>query len=90
MRILLRFLPLLLGGVGLTAAEPARPNILFILPDDQGWPTLGCYGNTRVATPHLDRLAAEGVRFTDAYVMPQCTPTRAAFLTGQHTARNRL
>ncbi len=90
MRILLRFLPLLLGGVGLTAAEPARPNILFILTDDQGWPTLGCYGNTRVATPHLDRLAAEGVRFTDAYVMPQCTPTRAAFLTGQHTARNRL
>ena len=71
-------------------APSAPPNILFILTDDQGWPTLGCYGNTRVPTPHLDQFAADGVRFTDAYVMPQCTPTRAALLTGQHTARNRL
>lgn len=66
----------------------AQPNILLILTDDQGWPTLGCYGSNKVPTPNLDRLAAEGVRFTDAYVMPQCTPTRAALLTGQHTARN--
>jgi len=72
------------------ATSPARPNILFVLTDDQGWTTLGSYGNKFVPTPHLDRLAAEGVRFTDAYVMPQCTPTRAAFLTGQHTARTRL
>ena len=70
------------------ATDAPRPNILFILTDDQGWPTLGCYGNRHVPTPHLDRLAAEGARFTDAYVMPQCTPTRAALLTGQHTARN--
>jgi uncharacterized sulfatase len=69
------------------AAAP-RPNILFILTDDQGWATLGCYGSKKVPTPNLDRLAGEGVRFTDAYVMPQCTPTRAALLTGQHTARN--
>ncbi|MCB1086348.1 MAG: sulfatase, partial [Verrucomicrobiae bacterium] len=61
---------------------------LFILTDDQGWPTLGCYGNDLVPTPHLDRLAGEGIRFTDAYVTPQCTPTRASLLTGQHTARN--
>jgi len=77
----------------LHAGEPLaipRPNILFILTDDQGWPTLGCYGNTLVPTPHLDALAQDGMRFTDAYVMPQCTPTRAALLTGQHTARNRL
>lgn len=66
----------------------APPNILFILTDDQGWPTLGCYGSTHAPTPHLDRLASEGVRFTDAYVTPQCTPTRASLLTGQHTARN--
>ncbi|MCR9294496.1 MAG: sulfatase [bacterium] len=65
-----------------------RPNILLILTDDQGWASLGCYGSEHVATPHLDRLAAEGMRFTDAYVMPQCTPTRAALLTGEHTARN--
>ncbi len=81
---------LALAAVRLVAGEPARPNILFILTDDQGWPTLGCYGSKLVATPHLDRLAAEGARFTDAYVMPQCTPTRAALLTGQHTARNGL
>jgi arylsulfatase A len=65
-----------------------RPNILLILTDDQGWPTLSCYGNRLVATPHLDRLAAEGVRFTDGYATPQCTPTRATLLTGQYTARN--
>jgi uncharacterized sulfatase len=71
-------------------ASEAKPNILFILTDDQGWATLGCYGNTAVPTPHLDRLAAEGARFTAAYVLPQCTPTRAALLTGQHTARTGL
>ena len=82
---------LLLACTPLARGAPsAPPNILFILTDDQGWPTLGCYGNTRVPTPHLDQFAADGVRFTDAYVMPQCTPTRAALLTGQHTARNRL
>jgi uncharacterized sulfatase len=77
-----------LSQATLRAAEPARPNILLVLTDDQGWPTLGCYGSRHVPTPHLDRLASEGIRFTDAYVMPQCTPTRAALLTGQHTARN--
>ncbi len=70
--------------------DAGRPNILFILSDDQGWSTLGCYGNPRVRTPHLDALASQGVRFTDAYVQPQCTPTRASLLTGQETARNRM
>ena len=88
---------LVIGLILLNALPPAlaqrlsggkKPNILFILTDDQGWPTLGSYGNQRVPTPHLDALAREGVRFTDAYVMPQCTPTRAALLSGQHTARN--
>ncbi|TWU01387.1 sulfatase [Neorhodopirellula pilleata] len=74
--------------VSISAAESTAPNILFILTDDQGWATLSCYGSQKVPTPHLDRLASEGVRFTDAYVMPQCTPTRAALLTGQHTARS--
>lgn len=77
------------------AQEPAseqvtRRNILLILTDDQGWPTLGCYGGTKVPTPHLDRLAAEGTRFTDAYVTSQCTPTRATLLTGQYTIRHGL
>ncbi|HCN76794.1 MAG TPA: hypothetical protein DIT13_06320 [Verrucomicrobiales bacterium] len=66
------------------AAQP-RPNILFILTDDQGWATLGCYGSKKVPAPNLDRLAGEGVRFTDAYLPPQCAPTRAGarkFATG--------
>lgn len=71
-----------------TPVREAKPNILFILTDDQGWPTLGSYGNRLVPTPHLDSLARQGARFTDAYVMPQCTPTRAALLTGQQTARS--
>jgi uncharacterized sulfatase len=67
---------------------PATPNVLLILVDDMSWGALRCYGNRHVATPNLDRLAAEGMRFTDAYVTPQCTPTRATLLTGQYTARN--
>jgi arylsulfatase A-like enzyme len=72
----------------LPAKAATLPNILFILTDDQGWATLSCYGNKLVPTPHLDALARDGMRFTDAYVMPQCTPTRAALFSGQHTARN--
>ena len=68
----------------------SAPNVLFILTDDQGWSSLSCYGSGHVPTPNLDRLAAQGIRFTDAYVMPQCTPTRAALLTGRHTAVNRM
>lgn len=72
------------------ADSASRPNILLILTDDQGWPTLGCYGGDKVATPHLDRMAAQGARFTDAYVTSQCTPTRATLMTGQYTARHGL
>ena len=53
------------------ATEAKRPNILFILTDDQGWPTLGCFGGEIVPTPNLDRLAKEGARFTAAYVTPE-------------------
>lgn len=64
------------------------PNIIFILADDLGWGELGCYGNSFNQTPHLDRLAREGVRFTHAYsAAPVCSPTRASFITGQHPAR---
>lgn len=70
------------------AGETTRPpNILFILVDDMGWTAPGCYGNKDVATPHLDRLAAQGMRFTQAYAEPQCSPTRAALLSGQYGAR---
>jgi arylsulfatase A-like enzyme len=66
-----------------TAADPARPNVVFILTDNQGAWTLGCYGNPDIRTPHVDRLAAEGLRFTRALASnPVCSPTRATFLTG--------
>ncbi|MBI3210251.1 MAG: sulfatase [Candidatus Solibacter usitatus] len=64
------------------------PNIIFILADDLGWGELGCYGNTFNQTPNLDRLAAEGMRFHNAYsAAPVCSPTRASIMTGQHPAR---
>jgi len=71
-----------------TVAHAAnKPNIVFILADDMGWTDLGCYGTDLYETPNLDRLATEGVQFTDAYAMPVCSPTRAALLTGRHAAR---
>ncbi|NNJ25263.1 sulfatase [Alienimonas chondri] len=66
----------------------APPNIVLILADDLGWSELGCYGNGFHETPHLDRLAADGVRFTQAYAAaPVCSPDRAALLTGLAPAR---
>jgi arylsulfatase A-like enzyme len=65
-----------------------RPNFLFILIDDLGWRDLSCYGSTFYETPHLDRLAAQGVQFTRAYAScPVCSPTRASILTGKCPAR---
>lgn len=77
-------LAFLLGTVVL--AED-RPNIVFILVDDMGWSDLECYGADLHETPHIDSLASRGVRFTDAYAMPVCSPTRAALMTGRHAAR---
>ena len=64
-----------------------RPNILFVLIDDMGWPDLACYGNKFHETPHLDRLAAQGVRFTDFYATPVCSSTRGTIESGQNSAR---
>ncbi len=74
-------------SLGLAAENATQPNIILILVDDMGYTGVGCFGNRQVATPNMDRLAAEGLKLTDAYVTPQCTPTRASLLTGQHTAR---
>jgi arylsulfatase A-like enzyme len=65
------------------AAQPQRPNILLILADDLGFSDLGCFGG-EIATPHLDRLAGQGVRFTQLYNNARCCPSRAALMTGQH------
>jgi len=76
------------GERGLARALPGKPNIVFVLADDLGWAELGCYGNKFNETPNLDRLAREGMRFTDAYAAaPVCSPFRAALMTGQWPAR---
>jgi arylsulfatase A-like enzyme len=76
----------------LCAAAPAaaaRPNLVVIMADDLGYADLGCYGNDRYATPHLDALAREGLRFTDFHANgPVCSPTRAALLTGRYQQRS--
>ncbi len=68
-------------------AQPAgKPNIIYIYADDLGYGELGCYGQQHIKTPHLDRLAAEGMRFTRHYAAaPVCAPSRAALMTGYHT-----
>jgi arylsulfatase A-like enzyme len=69
-------------------ASNDKPNIIFILADDLGWAELGCYGNKFNETPNLDKLAREGMRFTEAYAAaPVCSPYRAALMTGQYPAR---
>jgi arylsulfatase A-like enzyme len=73
------------------AKEPSPPNIVFILADDLGWTDLGCYGSTFYRTPNIDRLAAQGMRFTNAYAAcPVCSPTRASIMTGKYPARLHL
>ena len=62
-----------------------RPRMVFILADDLGWGELGCYGQTKIRTPHLDRLASQGMRFTNAYSgAPVCAPSRCTLMTGLH------
>jgi arylsulfatase A len=73
------------------AEHPPRLNFVFILIDDMGWRDLGCYGSTFHETPNIDRLAGQGMRFTDAYAAcPVCSPTRASILTGKYPARLHL
>lgn len=68
--------------------KPNRPNIVLIMADDLGWKDLHCYGNEKLDTPNIDRLASQGLLFTDAYsASPVCTPTRAALMTGESPAR---
>src|SRR3546814_10387927 len=83
---------LLLNPVILFAQQRIeKPNIVFIMVDDLGWGELDCYGNTFNETPHLDQLARQGMRFTQAYAAaPVCSPTRASIMTGQYPARVRI
>jgi arylsulfatase A-like enzyme len=91
MKVLFACAPLLLllaTAATVPAAQPPRPNFIVVLVDDLGRHDLGCYGSKFHQTPHLDRLAAQGMRFTQAYsACTVCSPTRAALLTGKSPAR---
>ena len=79
---------LLLSLIAWLSLPAAQPNVLLIMVDDMGWADLGCYGSPTIRTPHLDRMAAEGVRFTDFYSGAEvCSPSRAALLTGRNQHR---
>ncbi len=75
----------------MSAPSRRRPNIIFILTDDQGWQDLGSFGHPYLKTPHLDRLATEGASFTNFYVAsPVCSPSRVCFMTGYYPARHNV
>lgn len=78
----------LIAGAAALHAEVSKPNILFIMMDDLGKEWISCYGATGIETPRIDQLAAEGMRFENFYVMPQCTPTRLSLSTGQYPFRH--
>jgi arylsulfatase A-like enzyme len=76
------------AGVFSCRSSASPPNFVFFLIDDMGWMDTGCYGSSFYETPHIDRLAREGMRFTDAYAAcPVCSPTRASIFTGKYPAR---
>ncbi|MBT7068865.1 MAG: sulfatase-like hydrolase/transferase, partial [Verrucomicrobia bacterium] len=85
------------GGITLASALPVsaaterpakQPNIVLIMADDLGFETIGCYGAKDYKTPHIDALAAKGVRFNHCYSQPLCTPSRVQIMTGRYNHRN--
>jgi arylsulfatase A len=78
---------LLASLVSLAAAEPTRPNVVLMFIDDLGYADIGPFGNTQVRTPHLDRMAAEGMKFTSFYATPVCSMSRACLMTGSYNTR---
>lgn len=85
-KITFLWMALAMAVSGITAAE--KPNIVFVLVDDMGWTDVGCFGSPFYETPNIDRLAKQGMRFTDAYSScTVCSPSRASIMTGQYPAR---
>ena len=80
----------LIGSTGFCAAA-GRPNLIWIMADDLGYGDLGCYGQRLIDTPNLDRMAAEGIRFTHFMPVPTvCAPSRSVLMTGQHHGHTRV
>ncbi len=81
----------LLAPLTVHAQEEKKPNIIYIMCDDLGWADVGCYGQHYISTPNLDRMAGEGMLFTQAYAgSPVSAPSRASFMTGQHTGHTKV
>ena len=68
-------------------AEKTKPNFIVIFTDDQGYHDLGCFGSKKIKTPNIDRMAAEGMKFTSFYAQAVCGPSRAALMTGCYPIR---
>ena len=91
MMLALGMAPVVAGAAGASDKKETRPNIIFIMCDDMGYGDLGCYGQKRIETPNLDRMAQEGMRFTQAYAgSPVSAPSRASFMTGQHAGHTHV
>ena len=89
LRLLLTFLVAATTAVAVSSDNVTRPNIVLIVADDLGYGDIGCFGNTTIRTPHLDKLASQGVKLTHNLAADtMCTPSRAAFLTGRYPIRS--
>ncbi|MEC8973091.1 MAG: sulfatase-like hydrolase/transferase, partial [Verrucomicrobiota bacterium] len=75
-------------AAALPLGQAARPNVIVVMTDDQGYPELSAHGNPVLNTPFLDKLHAQSVRFTDYHASPMCTPTRGSLMTGLDPARH--
>lgn len=79
----------LAGSISLRGADPAKPNIVFILADDLGYAEVGCYGQKKIKTPNIDRIAKEGIKLTQFYSgQAVCAPARCVLMTGKHTGHS--
>ena len=86
-----RYIPLVSLLMASCSNQEQQPNVLFILCDDLGYGDLGAYGQQKISTPRLDSMAAQGIRFTQAYAgSPVSAPSRATLMTGQHTGHTEV